>query len=175
MNAGVSPNLADDQRRTPLHHAAFAQALDIAQLLYDCGATIDLKDDGGNTPVHVASARGATDVLEFFMSCAADLEAANNDGDRPLHLAAYMGNRDCVQLLLHTGEVSITAMNSLGLTPLGNLVERAPIFIKNRDRTAAGKKPRRIPKEIQDTIRILEEANQDFSTPPTFSAHDRGE
>ena len=154
---GTAPDASDDQGRRPLHHAAFAMALDRCQLLYDGGADVDARDKGGNRPLHVASARGATDVVAFLLGCAAAVDASNGDGDRPLHLSAWMGHAEATARLIE-GEANVDALNGFGHDPLDNILERSPCVAKQRARLLAGKRPKPLPGPLRATVQILEAA-----------------
>ena len=154
---GTAPDASDDQGRRPLHHAAFAMALDRCQLLYDGGADVDARDKGGNRPLHVASARGATDVVAFLLGCAAAVDASNDDGDRPLHLSAWMGHSAATARLIE-GEANVDALNGFGHDPLDNILERSPCVIKQKARLLAGKRPKPLPGPLRATVQILEAA-----------------
>lgn len=157
LHQGHSPNLSDNQGRTPLHHAASSDALEVVKSLFDYGADVDVRDACGNTPLHVAVARGAKDIAEFLLSCAASADEPNDDGDTPLHLGAWMGNYDCVKCLLLRG-ANVHMSNSHGLNALDNVQRRSQIFIKNRNRKLSGRKPKPLPSDMQETIKLLETA-----------------
>ena len=153
---GTAPDASDEQGRRPLHHAAFAMALDRCQLLYDGGADVDASDKGGNRPLHVAAARGATAIVDFLLGCAASVDASNDDGDRPLHLSAWMGHADATARLIE-GEANVDALNGQGYDPLDNILERSPCVAKQRARLLAGKRPKPLPGPLRATVQLLEE------------------
>ena len=156
LAGGTAPDASDEQGRRPLHHAAFAMALDRCQLLYDGGADVDASDKGGNRPLHVAAARGATAIVDFLLGCAASVDASNDDGDRPLHLSAWMGHADATARLIE-GEANIDALNGQGYDPLDNILERSPCVAKQRARLLAGKRPKPLPGPLRATVQLLEE------------------
>ena len=156
LAGGTAPDASDEQGRRPLHHAAFAMALDRCQLLYDGGADVDASDKGGNRPLHVAAARGATAIVDFLLGCAASVDASNDDGDRPLHLSAWMGHADATARLIE-GEANVDALNGQGYDPLDNILERSPCVAKQRARLLAGKRPKPLPGPLRATVQLLEE------------------
>ena len=156
LTEGTAPDASDEQGRRPLHHAAFAMALDRCQLLYDGGADVDASDKGGNRPLHVAAARGATAIVDFLLGCAASVDASNDDGDRPLHLSAWMGHADATARLIE-GEANVDALNGQGYDPLDNILERSPCVAKQRARLLAGKRPKPLPGPLRATVQLLEE------------------
>ena len=158
LAGGTAPDASDEQGRRPLHHAAFAMALDRCQLLYDGGADVDASDKGGNRPLHVAAARGATAIVDFLLGCAASVDASNDDGDRPLHLSAWMGHADATARLIE-GEANVDALNGQGCArpprqhPGAVAVRREAA----RARLLAGKRPKPLPGPLRATVQLLEE------------------
>ena len=103
--------------RTPLHRAAWAGQLVVAQFLLANGADVGAKDTGGGTPLHDAVHSGHKSMVELLLDHHADVQAANNNGYTPLHLAAEHGYRSVVETLLAHG-AEVNAKDRYGTTPL---------------------------------------------------------
>lgn len=93
----------DDNRRTPLHHAALGGSLVIVEMLVTRGADVNAKDMRGATPVHFAELLQAIDVMKYLKSKGADINAKDNTGLTPLHWAAAHGSEMVVDWLLGAG------------------------------------------------------------------------
>lgn len=109
LDGGASPNLRDNDGRTPFHYLAerigrspFVAHTVITAMLNN-RANYRLRDNDGNTPLHLA-ARSATpnfmremqgdkpDGITVMLNAGADPNARNNDGGTPLHYAALSGD-----------------------------------------------------------------------------------
>jgi ankyrin repeat protein len=98
-----NPNLADEQGRTALMHAAILGNTDIVKLLLDNGARIANTDVTGSTALHWAAERGNADVVRQLVAARAPVDTDNKRGATPLMLAAGSGSAETVDLLLNAG------------------------------------------------------------------------
>lgn len=57
----------DDNGRTPLHHAAKFNHVEIAKELLIHGAKLDLVDATGKTPIFMAASKGHASMLQIFV------------------------------------------------------------------------------------------------------------
>jgi ankyrin repeat protein len=112
-------NASGPNGTTPLHLAAEAGQLVVAQFLLANGADTEAKDTqwGGRTPLHYAAAAGHKAMVELLLSKKANVNAADKDGTTPLHLAAESGYRSVVESLLNHG-AKVNAKDKYGSTPL---------------------------------------------------------
>ncbi len=105
---------------TPLHTAAWAGDVAMAELLLDAGAPVDGRSAGfGNTPLHAAAERGHVEMVELLIARAADVNAEQPTG-RPI-FRAYGGPADfpAVTRALLAAGADADVMNSYDDTPLG--------------------------------------------------------
>ena len=102
---------------TPLHKAAGAGQLVVAEFLLKNGAEIEAKDANEQTPMHWAANAGRKGMAELLIKYKANVQAADRNGNTPLHLAAENAMQSVAELLLENG-ADINAMNSKKATPL---------------------------------------------------------
>lgn len=74
-------------RRTPLHFAAQAGHLAIAERLLDAGADADVLDARSDRPLHLAARHGHAAVVTRLLDAGADPDARNGNARNPLHEA----------------------------------------------------------------------------------------
>src|SRR5512141_1267351 len=55
LQAGVSPNVRDEDGRTPLFSAVLGGSIGLVGLLLEAGAGVSLRDNQGFTPLHFAA------------------------------------------------------------------------------------------------------------------------
>lgn len=73
---------------SPLHHIAYVNDVDIAELLIEYGADVSSRDIQGNTPLHLAAITGIiTPMTKMLIKNGASINATNNDGNTPTDIA----------------------------------------------------------------------------------------
>lgn len=100
---------ADPQARlegvgaTPLHLAAWADEVEVAEELLAAGASVDARTLLDYTPLHIAASRGHVGMVDLLLKAGADMQAADQQGFRPAHLAVRRGRTPVVLRLLEAG------------------------------------------------------------------------
>lgn len=148
LAGGANANAADDQGRTPLHHAC-ASCHDgtnidgddrtgaCIALLLSSGALEDACDAYGQTPLHIAAARNNTCAAQALVVAGAT-EVADAEGNLPLHLAAAQGHVKIIELLVQENRVdSFAAVISSSSVALEDIREEGASLT----RTASGWTP----------------------------------
>jgi uncharacterized membrane protein len=103
---------------TPLHWAAYAASVSVAELLIKHGADVNSRNRYGWTPLHYAACGGYRDVVELLIKSGADVNAREVANSTPLHVAISCGpNYEVVKLLLENG-AHVNARDNGGQTPL---------------------------------------------------------
>ncbi len=100
LRAGALINATDDWGFTPLHHAAFNVAFDVARILLTAGANTTIGDQIGNrTALHYAAGSGSLSMTELFAQNGFIIDAKNKEGETPLDVAKKMGHAETVNFL----------------------------------------------------------------------------
>jgi uncharacterized membrane protein len=103
---------------TPLHWAAYAASVSVAELLIKHGADVNSRNRYGWTPLHYAACGGYRDVVKLLIKSGADVNAREVAACTPLHVAISCGpNYEVVKLLLENG-AHVNARDNGGQTPL---------------------------------------------------------
>ncbi len=89
--------------RTPLHLAASAGHVELADLFIERGATLNSKDDKGATPLHWAVSNSHPAMVRRLLKAGADIEAVDLSWWTPLHLAVERSTPEIVQILVEGG------------------------------------------------------------------------
>jgi ankyrin repeat protein len=118
-------NPHDDDDGTLLHLAARKNQVQIAQMLFQKGASIEATDRHKHTPLHIACYNGHKQIALFLLDKGADIEAKSIVANRPLHLATIWETKidridetlRVTTLLLARGAYPEPKNNS-GITPL---------------------------------------------------------
>ncbi|VUZ45124.1 unnamed protein product, partial [Hymenolepis diminuta] len=99
-------NLCANDGLTPLHLAAQAGRVDVAEYLLAHEADQRKQTKNGYTPLHEAAYRGSLPLVKLLLSNSGKEAAINSRtimGCTPLHLAAQQGHAQIVDLLLSAG------------------------------------------------------------------------
>src|SRR5690348_9511220 len=98
-------NCASSDGWTPLHVAAHAGQISVAEYLLAHGAEADTpaKNDLRSTPLLRAVMAGQTEMAALLLAHGANVNTPNSAGATPLHKAAIHGDSQLVRLLLEHG------------------------------------------------------------------------
>lgn len=103
---------------TPLHVAAFANWLDIIEILIKNGAEVKDKTPSF-TPLHSASSNGHLDVIKYLIGKKAHPKDVNEDGWTSLHAAAQNGHLHVVKYFIdELKEIDVDITDKARATPL---------------------------------------------------------
>ena len=83
---GADVNARGNDCKTPLHYAAWHNALKMAKLLLNHGADVNARGDDAMTPLHYAAVVDAHEMEAFLLSKGADGNAEDTFGDTPCAL-----------------------------------------------------------------------------------------
>uniref|UniRef100_A0A671LFV7 Serine/threonine-protein phosphatase 6 regulatory ankyrin repeat subunit A-like n=1 Tax=Sinocyclocheilus anshuiensis TaxID=1608454 RepID=A0A671LFV7_9TELE len=109
-------NVQDNEKRTPLHAAAYLGDAEIIELLILSGARVNAKDNKWLTPLHRAVA-SCSEMVRLLLSRGANINAFDKKDRRAIHWAAYMGHMEVVKLLVSHG-AEVTCKDKKAYTPL---------------------------------------------------------
>uniref|UniRef100_A0A8C1KAY1 Ankyrin repeat domain 52a n=1 Tax=Cyprinus carpio TaxID=7962 RepID=A0A8C1KAY1_CYPCA len=110
-------NALDQERRTPLHAAAWLGDVHIMELLISAGANVNAKDHVWLTPLHRAAASRNERAVGLLLRKGADVTARDKFWQTPLHIAAANRATRCVEALLpHVS--SLNMADRTGRAPL---------------------------------------------------------
>lgn len=90
-------------RDLPLHTAATAGRVEIAELLLDAGGEIEGLDSDGSTPLHCAAVSRKPEMVRFLLSRGADVNRRDKNGAYSMSFAASGGDSACVRMILDAG------------------------------------------------------------------------
>ena len=102
LDAGVDPNIKDDEGDSALIMATIRSKIDVIRLLLDRGADPNIGDEDGETPLMRASYRNTRDnkdIIKLLLERGADPNIQSLNGDTALTFALSSGNGDIVRLL----------------------------------------------------------------------------
>ena len=117
---GSSVEPRDDQKRTPLHSAAFYGDLEMVQVLLEYGVDVNAMTSADNTPLNFAFQNGDLNdprVARFLVERGADPNMRNYNGVTPLHRALKTGRIEMARVLIEHG-ANAEVKNDEGKTPL---------------------------------------------------------
>jgi len=113
----VDPNQAQGDGMTALHWAAYANDVQMVEMLLKAGANINVTTRlAALTPLFVAAREGHAAVIDLLLKAGADANSTNSTGATPLMLAS--GDLASVKLLLDHGANVNAKENTWGETPL---------------------------------------------------------
>ena len=98
-----NPNTPQGDGSTPLHWAAHADVLPIADALIRSGARADVANDLGFTPVHLACINRNDAMVERLLAAGANVNAASLNNETVLMTCARSGSAGAVKALLARG------------------------------------------------------------------------
>ena len=120
---------------TPLHHAAYNNAVATATLLVERGAAVNARAEPyGRTSLHITAWKNAVAIATLLLERGAAVNAENDFGSTPLHIAAYNNAVETATLLLER-DAAVNAKDHYGRVPLnsaanGNAVETATLLVE---------------------------------------------
>ena len=118
---GADVNAKDDSGDTPLHEAAYNNAIAMVAHLLLSGAQANAADISDWTPLHFAALNNSTDAAELLLIRGAQVNAKNSGGQTPLHLTAESDAIDMAELLLEN-RASVNVTDIFNDTPLHSAV-----------------------------------------------------
>lgn len=102
LQKGAQINAKDDDKLTPLHHAAKAGRVHCLRYMIEQGAKLNATTDDGSTALHLAAAQGQQEMVRCLLELGFPVDAESTYYT-PLMQAAMAGHVDCVKLLLEHG------------------------------------------------------------------------
>ena len=104
LEAGINPDLTDENGRTPLMLAAFNGHTEIAERLLEAGARVDLRDSTNRTAFMFACTGPNLKLVTLLHRRGANInDIDSHESWTPLMFAAAEGYSDVVQYLLSNG------------------------------------------------------------------------
>lgn len=104
LEAGINPDLTDENGRTPLMLAAFNGHTEIAERLLEAGARVDLRDSTNRTAFMFACTGPNLKLVTLLHRRGGRInDIDSHESWTPLMFAAAEGHRDVVQYLLSNG------------------------------------------------------------------------
>ncbi|QED50198.1 ankyrin repeat domain-containing protein [Cytobacillus dafuensis] len=163
LEQGIDVNSRDNQGRTAVMIATYANNAEMVKALIEKGADVNIQDNMKNSPFLYAGAEGYLEILKLTVEAGADPKIVNRFGGTALIPASEHGYIEVVKVLLEQTDVDVNHINNLGWTAL-----MEAIVLSN-----GGKKQ-------QETIKILIEHGADVNIPdsggvtPLQHAEERG-
>ena len=116
-DAGGDIDLADDEGRRPLHEAAAAGKIDMAQFLLSAGALLDAPiHPFGYTALFCAVQQGHADMVAYLIAQGANIDVTDRlTGQGLLHIAAARGDMQMAGILIAAG-IDVLAEDGRGQT-----------------------------------------------------------
>uniref|UniRef100_A0A671MZU0 Serine/threonine-protein phosphatase 6 regulatory ankyrin repeat subunit C n=1 Tax=Sinocyclocheilus anshuiensis TaxID=1608454 RepID=A0A671MZU0_9TELE len=113
-------NALDQERRTPLHAAAWLGDVHIMELLISAGMTLNSSTATicSNVFIHtIQHSSLVKNMVKLLLNKGANLSASDKKDRQPIHWAAYLGHLDVVKLLVSQGSDK-SCKDKRGYTPL---------------------------------------------------------
>lgn len=117
LDAGIDPNITDEENQTPLMRAATTGTPRMVKILIARGADVNAKDWNNGTALALAAWVGNSESIPILLDAGADINAVENHSLTPLHYAALAGHYRCVSILLERG-ANINAQDENGNTAI---------------------------------------------------------
>ncbi|ERL90775.1 ankyrin repeat and MYND domain-containing protein 2 [Dendroctonus ponderosae] len=115
-------NSLDENKMTPLQHAAYKGSREMVQVLLDQGADVKLCEHQHNyTALHFGALSGSADVCLLLLEAGAKSNETNTVGRSPAQMAAFVGHHNCVALInnyVPKGDVQVYTNGGQGGAPL---------------------------------------------------------
>lgn len=122
QSLGITFNLSDEMKRTPLHEACQRNHKQCVKLLLKGGARPNTSDWRGGTPLHYACEKGNDAVVKILINSNQDIGINLQDGSGKTPLMAAMARQQhrVVRLLLQScpTKCNLNAVDNLGYTVL---------------------------------------------------------
>ncbi len=100
IEKGADATAEDEDKKTPMHLAAFNGHVEVVRRLIEKGADATAEDKDKKIPLHLAAENGHLEVVRLLIEKGADATAEDKDKKTPVHLAAFNGHLDIVRLLI---------------------------------------------------------------------------
>uniref|UniRef100_A0A674K4I8 Ankyrin repeat domain 52 n=1 Tax=Terrapene triunguis TaxID=2587831 RepID=A0A674K4I8_9SAUR len=130
LNQKENINILDQERRTPLHAAAYLGDVPIIELLILSGANVNAKDTVWLTPLHRAAASRNEKALNLLLKHSADVNARDKYWQTPLHVAAANRATKCAEAIIPLLS-SVNVADRTGRTALHHAVHSGHIEVVN--------------------------------------------
>ena len=119
LASGTNPVAMDEYGWTPLHFAAQAGHVTVAEKLLKASTRVveDYGNDMGCTPLHVAAWSGNVEILDLLLRYGFNAEQKTAEGWTLAHVAAWNGQKGTLEKLQEYG-TDITKCNDYGWNAL---------------------------------------------------------
>lgn len=128
LKAGIAPDQADHQGRTPFLMAVHNGCLECAKQLLPV-SNINQQSNTGNTALMMAASNGDESLVSWLVQNKADIEIRNQRGDTALMLAV-IGNATGVVKRLLEANASVTRKNKLGFSSIDLAQQVSPQMLE---------------------------------------------
>ncbi|KAF4071152.1 hypothetical protein AMELA_G00281770 [Ameiurus melas] len=117
LEKGADPDIANNDRETPLYKACEKENPAIVAMLLNHGAAVNKNCIQGWTALHEAVCRNNLEICEMLVKAGAKISTPNVYGITPIFVAAQSGNLDALRFLLKNG-ADINSQAADGATAL---------------------------------------------------------